>query len=175
MTDLHIRPATSADIPAITANYGREVEEGIATFELDPPDETEMARRMAAVLDGGYPYLAAELDGALVGSCYAGPFRSRPAFRATVEDSIYLLPAAQGRGIGRKLLTRLIDETERRGFRQMVAVISDTINPGSVRLHGALGFQTIGVMPDVGYKHGKWIETVIMQRALGEGSTTPPG
>ena len=134
-----------------------------------------MARRMSALLDSGYPYLAAEFEGSLVGSAYAGPFRSRPAYRATVEDSIYLAPEAQGRGLGRRLLTKLIEETEARGFRQMVAVISDTINPGSVRLHAALGFETIGVMPDVGHKHGRWIETVIMQRPLGAGNTAPPG
>ncbi len=125
MSSASVRAATAGDIPAITRIYGHAVKHGTASFELEPPDEAEMAHRMQTLLDGGYPYFVAETDGALVGYAYAGPYRPRPAYRFSVEDSIYIDPSAQRRGIGRVLLEHLIAECERRGFRQMVAVIGD--------------------------------------------------
>ncbi len=172
---LSLRPATNADIPAITGIYADAVVNGTASFELTPPDQAEMARRMQALLDAGYPYLAADGDGALLGYAYAAPYRPRPAYRLTVEDLVYVAPQAQGRGVGRALLAALIEACERRGYRQMLAVIGDLPRqPGSVALHAALGFREAGRLPDVGFKHGRWLDSLLMQRALGEGSATKP-
>ena len=135
MSDVLIRPATDADLPAITAIYDHAVRTGTATFELIPPDLAEMTRRFGALRDGGFPYLAAELDGAVVGYAYAGPYRPRPAYRFTVENSIYLAPASHRRGIGIQLLQRLIAECEARDYRQMIAVIGDSANAGSIGVH----------------------------------------
>lgn len=170
---LSIRPATNADIPAITRIYADAVERGTASFELARPDETEMARRMQELTDNGYPYLAADVDGALAGYAYAGPYRARPAYRFTVEDSVYVAPEAQGRGLGRALLTTLIKESEARGFRQMIAVIGDSGQTASIALHAALGFAYVGTLPSTGFKFGRWLDTVLMQRPLGAGSTAP--
>jgi phosphinothricin acetyltransferase len=169
-----IRPATTADIPAITRIYEHAVRHGTASFELEPPDDAEMDRRMRALLDGGFPYLAAESGGELLGYAYAGYYRTRPAYRFTVEDSIYIAPQAQRRGAGRALLDRLIAESESRGFRQMLAVIGDSANAASIELHRAAGFRMIGTFENVGYKFGRWLDTVMMQRALGDGSATVP-
>ncbi len=169
-----IRPSAEADIAEIAAIYADAVLHGTASFEIVPPDETEMARRRRAVLAAGLPYLVAEDGGRVLGYAYAGPYRTRPAYRSTVEDSIYVAPDAQGRGVGRALLTRLIAEAEARGFRQMVAVIGDSGNVPSIGIHRALGFSLIGTLRDVGYKHGRWLDSVLMQRALGAGATTPP-
>jgi phosphinothricin acetyltransferase len=169
-----IRPTTLADIPAIARIYAHAVLHGTATFELEPPDETEMTRRFDKLRDGQFPYVVAEIDGAVVGYAYAGPYRERPAYRFTVEDSIYLAPDAQGRGIGRALLTRLIADSEARGFRQMVAVIGDSAQAASIALHRACGFRDAGVFEAVGFKFGRWLDTVQMQRALGPGATTQP-
>ena len=169
-----IRPARAADVPAICAIYRREVLERAATFELTPPDEAEMTARMRGTLDGGFPYLAAEAEGAVAGYAYAAAFRSRPAYRFAVEDSIYIAPAFQRRGIGLALLTALMTECERRGFRQMTAVISDPENCGSVRFHERAGFRQAGVLENVGWKFGRWIDAVLMTRALGAGASTPP-
>jgi L-amino acid N-acyltransferase YncA len=169
-----IRPATNADIPAITRIYTHAVEHGTASFELTPPNETEMARRMAELLDNGYPYLAAEADGELAGYAYAGPYRARPAYRFTVENSVYIAPHSHRRGIGRALLKALIEAAEAGGFRQMIAVIGDSKQTGSIALHAALGFRHAGILRDVGFKHGRWLDSVLMQRALGKGSTTDP-
>lgn len=171
---MQIRPASPADIPAITAIYADAVLNGTASFELEPPDEAEMARRMAALLDGGFPYLAAESNGAVLGYAYAGPYRPRPAYRFTVEDSVYIAVDARGRGIGRALLSALIGESEARGFRQMIAVIGDEASAGSIALHRALGFELTGIFKAVGFKHGAWRATVLMQRALGPGDSLPP-
>ncbi len=171
---LSIRPATNADIPAITRIYADAVAHGTASFELEPPDEAEMARRMQELTGGGFPYLAADIDGALAGYAYAGPYRARPAYRFTVENSVYVTPEAQGRGIGRALLKALIDAAERSGYRQMIAVIGDSGQTASVALHAALGFAHIGTFPNVGFKFGRWLDTVLMQRPLGAGSATPP-
>ena len=169
-----IRPATPADVPAITRIYAHAVQHGTASFELEPPDEAEIARRHRTLLDGGYPYIVAEIDAALAGYAYAGPYRPRPAYRFSVEDSIYVDPNAQRRGVGRVLLGHLIEECERRGFRQMIAVIGDSAQAPSIELHRALGFRMIGAVENVGYKFGRWLDSVNMQRALGVGATTKP-
>ncbi|BAM86420.1 phosphinothricin acetyltransferase [Bradyrhizobium oligotrophicum S58] len=174
MSDIEIRPAQEADLPTITAIYGQAVREGTATFELDPPDLTEMTRRFRALTDGGFPYFTALLDGQVVGYAYAGAYRPRPAYRFTVENSIYLAPASQRRGIGLRLMRLLIEACEERGFRQMIAVIGDSANAGSVGLHTACGFQMIGTHPSVGLKFGRWLDTVMMQRPLGAGSGDVP-
>jgi phosphinothricin acetyltransferase len=169
-----IRPTLEADLPAVTAIYQQAVREGTATFELEPPDLAEMTRRYRALLDGGYPYFVAELDGRIAGYAYAGAYRPRPAYRFTVENSIYLDPAFHRRGIGLVLLRRLIAECEVRGFRQMIAVIGDSANAGSVGVHSRCGFEMIGTHPNVGLKFGRWLDTVMMQRDLGEGAGTVP-
>ena len=174
MPSLSLRPATLTDVPAITRIYAHAVETGTASFELEPPDQPEMARRMTALVEGGFPYVAAEIDGALVGYAYAGPYRPRRAYRFSVEDSIYVDPAAQRKGIGRALLSRLIEESERRGYRQMIAVIGDSAQTPSIEIHRALGFHMIGNIENIGYKFDRWLDTVLMQRALGPGATTKP-
>ena len=174
MSAVSIRPATPTDVPAITRIYAYAVKHGTASFELEPPDEAEMARRQRTLLDGGYPYIVAEIDGALAGYAYAGPYRPRTAYRFSVEDSIYIDPLAQRRGVGRVLLEHLIEECERRGFRQMIAVIGDSAQAPSIELHRALGFRMIGAVENVGYKFGRWLDSVNMQRALGAGATTKP-
>ena len=163
-----IRPAHPDDIAAITRIYAHAVRHGTASFELDPPDETEMTRRMAAILGSDFPYFVADVEGLLAGYAYAGLFRTRPAYRFTLEDSIYVAPDRQARGIGRALLDRLIEESAARGFRQMIAVIGDsTHQQASIRLHATAGFTLVGTLPNVGYKFGTWLDSVYMQRALG--------
>ena len=174
MSAIEIRPASEADLPAITAIYEHAVLKGTATFELIAPDLAEMHRRFDALSSGGFPYLVATLDGRVVGYAYAGAYRPRPAYRFTVENSIYLQPAIHRRGIGMTLMRRVIDECERRGYRQMIAVIGDSANAGSVGLHRACGFQMIGTHPNVGLKFGRWLDIVVMQLALGEGASTIP-
>jgi len=174
MTSLEIRPATVADLPSVTRIYEHAVRHGTATFELVPPDLAEMTRRFDALMDGGFPYLAALLEGSVVGYAYAGPYRPRPAYRFTVENSVYLEPAIHRRGIGLQLLQHLITECETRGFRQMIAVIGDSANAGSIGVHARCGFQMIGTHPSVGLKFGRWLDTVMMQLPLGEGATTVP-
>jgi L-amino acid N-acyltransferase YncA len=174
MSPLEIRPTTTADLPAIAAIYEQAVLYGTATFELIPPDLDEMTRRFGVLMDGGFPYFVAVLDGRVVGYAYAGAYRPRPAYRFTVENSVYLEPAIHRRGIGLQLLQRLIAESEQRGYRQMIAVIGDSANAGSIGVHTKCGFQMIGTHPHVGLKFGRWLDTVMMQRALGEGATTVP-
>jgi phosphinothricin acetyltransferase len=147
---------------------------GTATFELVPPDLAEMTRRFRALTDGGFPYFVAVLDGRVVGYAYAGAYRPRPAYRFTVENSIYLDPSIHRRGVGLQLMQRLITECEARGYRQMIAVIGDCANAGSIRVHAKAGFTLIGTHPSVGLKFGRWLDTVMMQRALGDGATTVP-
>jgi len=171
---LSIRPATTADIAAITAIYAHAVRHGTASFELEAPDETVMARRYHDLVTGGFPYLVAERNGRLAGYAYAGPYRPRPAYRFSVEDSIYVDPHAQRDGVGRALLNRLIAESELCGFRQMIAVIGDSAQIPSIALHRAAGFREIGTIENVGYKFGRWLDSVLMQRALGAGSTALP-
>ena len=174
MSDVEIRPASAADLPAITEIYDHAVSYGTATFELIPPDLAEMSHRFKTLADGGFPYLVAVLDGRAIGYAYAGPYRPRPAYRFTVENSVYLQPAIHRRGIGLQLLQRLIAECEARGYRQMIAVIGDSANAGSVGVHARCGFAMIGTHPDVGFKFGRWLDTVMMQRALGDGGSTIP-
>ncbi|PVM90286.1 GNAT family N-acetyltransferase [Caulobacter radicis] len=169
-----IRPSTDADVPAITAIYGWNVLNGLGTFEEVPPDEAEMARRRGAFLDRGLPYLVAELDGKVLGYAYAGPFRLRAAYRYTVEDSIYVAPDAAGKGVGKALLTALIEACEALGLRQMCAVIGDSGNAASIGVHAALGFEHKCVFPAMGYKFDRWVDLVWMQRSLNGGGDTPP-
>jgi L-amino acid N-acyltransferase YncA len=170
-----IRSASPADIPAITAIYGHAVTYGTATFEIDPPNAAEMGARFDALVTGGFPYLVgcAE-DGRTIGYAYAGLYRTRVAYRHTLEDSIYIDPTFHGRGVGRALLDRLLTESEARGFRQMVAVIGDSAQMPSIALHRAAGFRMVGTFEAVGFKSGRWVDTVLMQRALGEGAQTMP-
>jgi len=174
MSDLEIRPAAAADLPFITEIYEHAVRYGTATFELIPPDLAEMTRRFGVLMDGGFPYFVATLEGRVIGYAYAGPYRPRPAYRFTVENSVYLQPAIHRRGIGLQLLQRLIAESEARGYRQMIAVIGDSANAGSISVHTKTGFKMIGTHPNVGFKFGRWLDTVMMQRALGDGATTLP-
>ena len=174
MSTPNVRPATPADIPAITRIYAHAVRHGTASFELEPPDEAEMTRRQRALLDGGYPYLVAEIGGAVMGYAYAGPYRTRPAYRYTVENSIYIAAEAHRRGIGRVLLDRLIAECETRNYRLMIAVIGDSAQTPSIELHRAAGFKMVGAFEAVGYKFDRWLDSVLMQRTLGKGSSAPP-
>lgn len=174
MTVIPIRPAQPRDLVEITRIYDHAVRHGTASFEIDPPDEREMARRYEALRAGGYPYLVAELDGEIIGYAYVGPYRTRPAYRWSVEDSIYVAPTSQRRGIGRALLERLIAEAEIGGFRQMIAVIGDSGNVGSIELHRAAGFRLVGIFDNVGFKFGRWLDSVLMQRPLGPGATALP-
>jgi L-amino acid N-acyltransferase YncA len=174
MSEISIRPAAATDLTAITRIYADAVRHGTASFEIDPPDQDDMTRRFEDLRDGGFPYLVAEIAGAVAGYAYAGPYRARPAYRFTVEDSIYVAADRQRRGIGRMLLARLIAETGQRGFRQMIAVIGDSDQPASIALHAAAGFRIIGTLAAVGFKFDRWLDSVLMQRGLGNGATTDP-
>ena len=174
MTDIVLRNSTDTDIPAITAIYARAVATGRASFEFDPPGEDEMGARRAALVAGDYPYLVAEVDGTVAGYAYAGPYRPRPAYANSVENSVYVRQDRQGLGLGRRLLDALVAKATARGFRQMIAVIGDSANAASIRLHERAGFAHVGVLRAVGRKHGLWLDTVLMQRALGPGDGAPP-
>lgn len=174
MPQVQIRAAAPTDLPAITAIYRHAVLHGTATFELDPPDLAEMTRRYEALAAAGFPYLVAVMEDIVVGYAYAGPYRPRPAYRFTVENSVYLEPAAQGRRIGTRLMQDLIAASEQRGYRQMIAVIGDSANAASIGVHARAGFEMIGMHPAVGFKFGRWLDTVMMQLALGEGGGTIP-
>jgi len=175
MSPALLRDIVAADIPAVTAIYADAVRNGTATYELDPPDLMEMTARHAALADYGYPYVVAERNATVLGYAYAGPFRARPAYRFIVEDSIYIAPAAKGQGLGRLLLSALIERCEKLGFRQVVAVIGDgSATSASVRLHEALGFQHSGLLRGSGYKHGRWLDTVFMQLPLNGGNSVAP-
>ncbi|MPZ39629.1 MAG: GNAT family N-acetyltransferase [Rhizobiales bacterium] len=169
-----IRPAELSDIPAITRIYAHAVKHGTASFELDPPDEAEITRRYTSLCDGGFPFVVGEINGEVAGYAYAGPYRARRAYRFTVEDSIYIDPEMQRRGLGRVLLERLLIDAEARGFRQMIAVIGDSVNTSSIALHAALGFRMVGTFEAVGFKFGRWLDSVLMQKPLGDGASTPP-
>lgn len=176
MSDLPllIRPSTEADLPALARIYGHAVLHGTGTFELDAPDEAEMARRRDAVLANGLPWLVAERGGQVLGYAYANPFRPRRAYRFCVEDSIYLDEAARGHGVGRLLLAELLAQCTALGARQMLAVIGDSANAGSIGVHRACGFEDGGVLKAAGWKFGRWLDVVIMQKALGEGAASEP-
>ena len=174
MTAIPIRPTELRDLATITRIYAHAVQHGTASFELEAPDEAEMRRRFNALHDGRFPYLVAELDGTIAGYAYAGPYRARPAYRFTVEDSIYIDPAMQRRGVGRALLERLLVEAEKEGFRQMIAVIGDSNQKPSIELHKTLGFRMVGTFEAVGYKFGRWLDSVLMQKPLGKGASAAP-
>lgn len=169
-----LRAATPADIEAIAAIYRPAVLHGTASFELKPPDAAEMLRRFTDITGAGHPYLVAELDGRVAGYAYANAYRARPAYRFTVENSVYIAPEAQGQGIGALLLRALIEAATALGYRQMVAVIGDSRNHASIALHRSAGFAFSGIIHSVGYKHGRWLDSVIMQLPLGEGDRAPP-
>ena len=177
---MRIRPSTAADLPALTAIYAHHVLHGTGTFELEPPDEAEMSRRRDAVLANGLPGLVAEEpaeiggSGGVLGFAYANHFRPRRAYRFCLEDSVYLAPSAQGRGLGRLLLAELMARCEAQGARQMLALIGDAANAGSIALHAALGFEHTGVLKASGWKFGRWLDVILMQKALGPGAACDP-
>lgn len=169
-----LRSVTPADIPFITAIYRDSVLNSTSTYEVTPPTEAEMASRFDAIQNKGFPYIAAESeDGGFLGYAYASAFRPRPAYRWMVEDSIYLAPEARGRGLGKMLLTTLVEACQTLGFRQMIAVVGGA-TPASIALHRAIGFTDIGLLKGAGYKHGQWLDTMLMQRVLGEGNESNP-
>ena len=171
---LLVRPSTPADLKAIHAIYAHAVQHGTGTFEIEVPTVEEMARRRDDLLSKGMPWLVAEQGDRVIGYAYAGPFRPRPAYRFSVEDSIYLDPDAQGRGVGRLLLAELLARCQSAGARQMLAVIGDSANLGSTGVHAALGFERCGLLRAVGWKFGRWLDVVLMQRPLGAADSSAP-
>jgi phosphinothricin acetyltransferase len=174
MSEPTIRPGAEADIPSVQAIYAHHVLHGVASFEVEPPDADEMRRRRQAVVERGFPYLVAEIGGEIVGYAYAGPYRARPGYRFTCENSIYIRHGMEGRGIGKALLMPLIAACEAMGMRRMIAVIGDSANHASVNLHKSLGFAMAGNLRSVGFKFGRWLDSVLMERALGPGDETLP-
>ncbi len=172
---LIVRDATEDDMAAVARIYADYVREGLATFELTPPEAHELRSRRAAILAAGLPYLVAAAGGEIAGYAYASTYRPRPGYRYAVEDSVYVAQARCGRGIGRALLEALIGRCESGPWRQMIAVIGDSANAGSIALHRRCGFQMVGTFRSVGYKLGRWVDTVLMQRALGAGDGCAPG
>lgn len=166
MSSVTVRASAEADLPAIQAIYAHHVLHGLASFEEEPPTVEEMGARRATVLRLGLPYLTAELDGDVVGYSYAGPYRPRPAYRFTVENSVYVRNGLAGRGVGKALLIELIARCKAGPWRQMLAVIGDRDNWASIGLHRSCGFRTIGILEAVGHKQGRWVDSVLMQRAL---------
>ncbi len=171
---LLVRPSVDDDVRAITAIYADAVTRGTGTFELEPPTPDEMALRRAAVQGRGWPWLVAERQGQVLGYAYANDFRPRRAYRFCLEDSIYVDPQAQGQGVGRALLAELLARCEARGARQMLAVIGDSANAGSIALHRLAGFRDCGRLEAAGWKFDRWLDVVLMQRALGTGATRAP-
>ena len=171
---LQVRDATEADLPEIAAIYAHHVRTGLASFETEPPDLAEMTARFRAVREKGFPWLACEIGGRLAGYAYASHYRTRPGYRYCLEDSVYVHPGFAGRGAGRALLARLVEACEAIGCRQLVAVIGDSGNAASIGLHSALGFELVGTLRAIGLKHGRWVDSVLMQRPVGPGDTTPP-
>jgi phosphinothricin acetyltransferase len=170
-----VRESSETDIPAIAAIYRHHVLTGLASFEEVAPEVAEIARRRAAIVEAGMPWLVAtDRSGTVLGYAYAGPYRPRPGYRYTAEDSVYVAPGAAGSGVGRALLSALIARCDTLGFRQLVAVIGDSGNAASIGLHRALGFAQVGLLPAVGFKFGRWVDGVLMQRALGPGSASLP-
>jgi len=174
VTDLIVRASTEADVARCAEIYAHHVLHGTASFEIDPPDLAEMTRRRAAVLDIGLPHLVAERAGRVLGYAYASNWRPRPAYRFSVEDSIYIDKDAVGQGVGKALLPVLIAQCTALGKRQMVAVIGDSAQAPSIRLHAACGFEMVGTLANIGFKFGRWLDSVLMQRPLGEGAAPPP-
>ena len=162
----HIRPAREDDVPAITRMYAFHVVYGTASWEYEPPGDEEMLKRMRAVVAQGYPYFVAEAGGAVAGYSYASTYRARPGYRFTIEDSVYVDGSYQRRGIARALLSALIDRCGELGFQQMLAVIGDSANTASIELHRSMGFRHVGTFTRIGFKHGRWLDSVQMQRTL---------
>jgi phosphinothricin acetyltransferase len=171
---LTLRPSADADLPALTAIYGHHVTHGTGTFETTPPTELEMGVRRADVLAKGLPYLVAELQGRVLGFAYCQWFKPRPAYRYSAEDSIYLHPEAAGQRIGHKLLTELARQAQAAGIRKLIAVIGDSANVRSIGVHRAVGFRHVGTIESCGWKFGRWLDIVLMEKALGEGNRTAP-
>jgi L-amino acid N-acyltransferase YncA len=169
-----LRDCREQDLEAVLAIYAREVREGTASFELEPPDLAELTARWQAIRRARLPYLVAEHGGRIAGYAYAGPYRARPGYRYTVEDSVYIAPWARRQGIGRALLDAVVSGAAGCGMRQMVAIIGDSAHLASIRLHEQSGFRLVGVLENVGCKFGRWLDTVIMQRALGEDAASLP-
>lgn len=169
-----VRSATAEDAPAMAGIYADAVLHGLGTFEETPPGPEEIGRRMQAVLASELPWLVAEAEGRMLGYAYASPFRPRAAYRYTAEDTVYVAPNAKGRGVGRALLAALIEACEARALRQLIAAIGDSGNAASIRLHEVCGFERVGLAPALGFKHGRWVDVVWMQRALGEGARSNP-
>ena len=169
-----VRDAREDDLPVIQKIYAHHVLHGLASFEEKPPDVHEIRRRFRAVRAKGLPYLVAEIEGAVRGYAYAAPYHHRPAFRHAVENSVYIEQGAVRRGLGGALLDSLIDSCAEKGLRQMVAVIGDSANAASIKLHERAGFRLVGALESIGFKHGRWLDCVIMQRPLGEGDETSP-
>ena len=175
MSSITIRATTAADLDRITEIYADAVTHGTASYELEPPSRVEMGTRFDSLVAGGFPYLVAEKDGVLLGYAYAGAFRPRPAYRFIIEDSVYGAPHAKGQGVGLKLMQALIEAAQAAGFRQIVAVIGDGhADSASVRLHEKLGFRHSGRLEGSGYKHERWLDTVLMQLSLNGGAQVPP-
>lgn len=170
-----VRDGRSEDMAAVQATYAREVLRGLASFEEVPPDTSAMESRRNAVVALGLPWLVAERDGRVAGYAYASSYRPRPAYRHTVESSVYVDPAARGKGVARALMAELIARCEAGGWRQMIAVIGDSANVASIGLHAAMGFHHVGTFEAVGFKFGRWVDSVLMQRPLGPGGSIPPG
>ncbi|WP_282607733.1 GNAT family N-acetyltransferase [Pelagibius sp. Alg239-R121] len=171
---LCVRNSAESDMPAIQGIYAHHVLTGLASFEETPPDTAELGQRRAVILRLGLPYLSAEIDGRVVGYSYASPYRPRPAYRHTIENSVYIAEGFAGRGIGKALLRELVARCETGPWRQMLAIIGDSGNAGSIGLHHSLDFRLIGTLRAVGFKHGRWLDTVLMQRELGAGGSRPP-
>jgi L-amino acid N-acyltransferase YncA len=169
-----IRPSADTDLPAITALYGHHVLHGTGTFETTPPTEVDMAARRADVLGKGLPWLVAEEGGRVLGYAYCQWFKPRPAYRFSAEDSIYLHPDAAGKGLGKLLLGALVEQAEAAGVRKLIAVIGDSANAGSIGVHRALGFTPVGTIASCGWKFGRWLDIVLMDKSIGAGDATPP-
>lgn len=169
-----LRDSRDDDVPAIHATYSHWVRHGLASWELEPPDLAEIGRRRAAVLAAGYPYIVAARDGEVVGHACASAYRPRPGYRFCVENSVYVAPGQHRGGIGERMLRELIARCEALGFRQMVAVIGDSGNAASIGLHERCGFARAGLLPSIGWKFGRWVDSVLMIRPLGAGDSTPP-
>jgi L-amino acid N-acyltransferase YncA len=174
VANITIRRCAEEDVASVTRIYAHHVLHGLASFEVEPPSESDMRQRRRDIVGRGFPYLVAECAGDIVGYAYASPYRLRPAYRYTAENSVYLHPAWTGRGIGRQLMSALLAECEVGGLRQIVAVIGDSANTASIGLHHRLGFVTVGTIRSAGYKFGRWVDSVLMQRALGAGDSTQP-
>jgi L-amino acid N-acyltransferase YncA len=168
-----VRRCTREDLPEVREIYALEVREGTASFELEPPSLAEMTARFAAIDAAGLPYLVMELDGRIAGYAYASPYRPRPAYRHTVEDSVYVARFARCQGVGRALLDAVIERATAVGMRQMVAIVGDSAHLASIELHRRAGFRVVGTLENVGWKFGRWLDTVIMQRDLGAGAGAP--